>query len=60
MRLQVRWNRNAYAIYDLEVEDENGRPILRDNRWAHGWSRIREDFDGDEELDHRPEVAPLR
>jgi hypothetical protein len=47
MKLQVRWNKNAYAIYDVEVKDENGRLILRDNMWAHGWSRIREDFQGD-------------
>jgi len=49
MKLRVRWNKNAYAIYDtdVEVEDENGRLILRDNMWDHGWSRIREDFQGD-------------
>jgi hypothetical protein len=47
MKLQVRWNKNAYAIYDVEVEDENGRLILRDNMWEHGWSRIREDLHGD-------------
>jgi hypothetical protein len=47
VKLQVRWNRNVYAIYDVDVEDENGRLILQDNMWDHGWSRIREDFDGD-------------
>jgi hypothetical protein len=49
MKLQVQWNRNAYAIYDVDVEaeDGNGRLILRDNMWAYGWSRIREDLDGD-------------
>lgn len=55
MKLQVRWNRNAYAIYDIDVDDENGRLILRDNMWAFGWSRVREDYDGDADayvLDH--------
>ncbi|MBN1140119.1 MAG: hypothetical protein JXM73_26350 [Anaerolineae bacterium] len=47
MKLQVRWNKNAYAIYDLDVEDEDSRLILRDNMWDHGWSRIREDYGGD-------------
>ena len=47
MKLQVRWNKNAYAIYDVDVEDENGRLIFRDNMWDHGWSRVREEFDGD-------------
>jgi hypothetical protein len=49
MKLQVRWNRNAYAIYDTDVDAEDGveRLILRDNMWTHGWSRIREDFHGD-------------
>ena len=47
MKFQVRWNKNAYAIYDVEVEDENGRLILQDNMWEHGWSCIREDFSGD-------------
>jgi hypothetical protein len=49
MELQVRWDKNAYAIYDVDVEvdDENGRVILQDNMWDHGWSRVREEFDGD-------------
>jgi len=49
MKLQVRWNRNAYAVYDVdvEVEEKNGRLVLRDNMWVHGWSRILEEFHGD-------------
>jgi hypothetical protein len=61
VKLQVRWNRNAYAIYDVDVEvdDENGRLIFRDNMWDHGWTRIREDHDGDADayvLDHHSET----
>ena len=47
MKLQVRWTKNAYAIYDVDTEDPGGRFILRDNMWDHGWSRVREDFHGD-------------
>jgi hypothetical protein len=49
MNLQVRWHVNAYSIYDtdVEVEDEHGRLILRDNMWAAGWARVRDAFDGD-------------
>jgi len=31
----------------LYTEDPEGRFILRDNMWDHGWSRVREDFAGD-------------
>jgi len=47
MRLQVRWNRNAYAIYDVDGEDPNGRLILRDNMWDHSWVCVRENYAGD-------------
>lgn len=47
MKLQVRWSKNIYAIYDVDVEDQEGRLILRDNMWDHGWSRVRADFGGD-------------
>jgi hypothetical protein len=50
MKLQVQWNKNAYAIYDTDVEQKQGRLILRDNMWDHGWSRIREEFDGDADV----------
>lgn len=47
MKLQVQWNRNIYAVYDLDVEDPNGRLVLHDNMWEYGWSRVRKDFSGD-------------
>jgi hypothetical protein len=46
MKLNVHWNRNAYAIVDVDVEDPDGRPIVRDNMWDHGWARADEDFGG--------------
>jgi hypothetical protein len=60
MDLQVRWHKNIYAIYDLDVEDANGRLVLRDNMWDYGWSCVREDFAGGADayvLDrHRQEI----
>jgi hypothetical protein len=50
MKLEVRWNKNAYAIYDTDVEDENGRLILRDNMWDHGWSRVQVNLAGDADV----------
>jgi hypothetical protein len=59
MRLQVRWNKNAYAIYDVDVEDPDGRLIFRDNMWDHSWSCVRDNFDGDADayvLDRHEEI----
>lgn len=59
MRLQVRWNKNAYAIYDLDGEGPNGRLIFRDNMWDHSWVCARENYTGDADayvLDHHKEV----
>lgn len=59
MKLQVRWNKNAYAIYDMESEAPNGRLIIRDNMWDHSWFCVRENFEGDADayvLDRHEEV----
>lgn len=59
MKLQVRWNRNTYAIYDVDGEDPNGRLIFRDNMWDHSWRCVRENFAGDADayvLDHHEEI----
>jgi hypothetical protein len=47
MKLKVHWHQNAYAIADVDVDDPEGKLIVRDNMWEHGWVRAREDFGGD-------------
>lgn len=47
MRLEVRWNKSAYAIHDIDSKDPNGRLILRDNMWDHSWVCVRKNFEGD-------------
>ena len=46
MNLQVRWQRNAYAIVDTDENAPQGRIVVRDNMWERGWARVDEDFDG--------------
>jgi len=47
MKLEVRWNQNLYTIFDVDVEDPNGKLIVKDNMWDHGWVRVDQDFNGD-------------
>jgi hypothetical protein len=47
MKLQVRWNKNAYDIYDVDVEEPEGRLIVQENMWDHGWDQVRDEYGGD-------------
>lgn len=47
MKLAVRWNENAYTIVDVDVEEPEGRLIVQENMWDHGWDQVRDKYDGD-------------
>ena len=47
MKLEIRWNENAYTIVDVDVEEPKGRLIVQENMWNHGWDRVRDEYGGD-------------